>query len=690
MGFLLAILAMLLIGFVTFVSLKSRTESRQRVAHTLEVVSSLQRIQSAVIGAETGQRGYLLTGEESYLAPYLNAGPELTSEQRRLKALTIDNPQQQQRLTLIEKLIDEKLTEMQRTITLRRAGETQSAMAMVRTDRGRALMEQIRALIMEMNDEEQALLQAREQQWQQASQFSVWVTVGGTVLLLVLISVAAISASRDYRSREFQVWLRSALMRFNTRIQGEQRLGKLGENVLAFLADHLDAQVGAVFMSRGDGAFHRFAGYAVPAAADTGTAIRPGDGLLGQAARQRRLLRIRDVPDNYLPVASSLGSGQPRELLIAPAVIDDEVLAIVELGFLQPTSPAQRELLARVSESLAAAVKSSKDRTRLEDLLEETQRQSEELQTQQEELRVSNEELEVQTQALRRVADASRSTASTSFRQSNVQLEEYTQMLEQQRDELARAQTVLAQKAAELERSNQYKVRVPRQHVARAAHAAQQLADSRETAGRQSRRQSHRRTGEVREQHLFGRQRSARAHQRHSGSVEDRSAADRCQARARSACSSCSTTCAQTFRPMASQKDIAFEIELAADSPAVLHTDSQRLRQILKNLLSNALKFTMQGDVRLSVFVPTAADEADWIAFAVADTGIGIAPEQQEHHFRTVPSGRRHDQSPLRRHRARSVDFARARRAARWAHRTCTARPAPAARSRCCCLRPCR
>ena len=184
--------------------------------------------------------------------------------------------------------------------------------------------------------------------------------------------------------------------------------------------------------------------------------VRSGDGLLGQAAKDNRPLRVRDVPDGYLGVASSLGHGKPLELIIAPASVDGAVHAVLELGFFHRVLPADLELLERISESLGIAIRSSKDRTRLEELLEETQRQAEELQTQQEELRVSNEELEEQTNVLKSRRRGSRTSRRSSSRPTP-SWRSRSQLLEAQKDELTRSQTAILEKAAELERANQYK-----------------------------------------------------------------------------------------------------------------------------------------------------------------------------------------------------------------------------------------
>ena len=156
-------------------------------------------------------------------------------------------------------------------------------------------------------------------------------------------------------------------------------------------------------------------------------------------------------------MASSLGEAQPRHLLIAPAAADGVVQAVIELGFLRRADGARpRALAARRRRRSAVAVRSARDRSRLEELLEETQRQAEELQAQQQELQSANEELEHQGDALRDT-QARLESQQSELEQSNAQLEEQSQRLEGQRDDLLVIEQRLRDKAAELERVNRYK-----------------------------------------------------------------------------------------------------------------------------------------------------------------------------------------------------------------------------------------
>ncbi len=620
-GFILAVVAVVLIAFVSYRALLSRTEAAERLTHTVEVMEKVQGLLSIVKDAETGQRGFLLTGTEQYLAPYMQAKTELPSNFKDLRRLVADNPNQEQRLDIVEQLTAEKMDELGQTISLRRSGKVDDALSIVRSDRGKAAMDRIREVITQMQTEERSLLAQRQTEWKNTVGISAAISWGGSALLLVLIAAASVMTSRDFRARETEVWIRAGLAGLATQLQGDQRLDQLGEKALAFLADYLDARVGAIYIAESHDRFRRFAAYAIDPGVEQAS-LRTGDGLLGQAAKENRPMLVRDVPDGYLPVVSGLGRSKPATLFVAPASVEGVVHAVVELGFFRKISAADEELLTRVSESLAIAVRSSKDRTRLEELLEETQRQSEELQAQQEELRVSNEELEEQGRALKE-SQAQMEAQQAELEQTNSQLEEQTQMLEAQKDDLSRAQGILTEKANELERSNQYKS----EFLANMSHElrtplnstlilAKLLADNKE----------HNLTAE---QVKFAQTISSAGNDLLAliNDILDLSKIEAGKVEVNIELVPVTRTVealVRSLQPVAQEKGLALGVTVQPDLPEKIETDAQRLGQIIKNLLSNALNFTEKGEVSLHVF---SAVEGR-ISFAVRDTGIGI-PEHQ-------------------------------------------------------------
>jgi CheY-like chemotaxis protein/signal transduction histidine kinase/CHASE3 domain sensor protein len=622
-GFLAAILAVLLMAGVSDQAQTSSTLAATAVTQGVELIVQIQNVLSSVKDAETGQRGYLLTGDEAYLEPFTSGRAAVDGELGSLRPLTAGNPDQQQRLERLRGLIAAKLDELLATITLKRAGKTEQALAIVNTDRGKLLMDQIRAVIGQMQDAGRAQLGQRQQEWLRTAALSTRITWMGSGTLLVLIAAAAALVSRDYRARQLQSWLRLGQMGLGERIQGDQTLERLGDNVVSFLAQYLGAQVGALYIADGPDRFRRFAGYALPTNLPN-ESIRRGDGLIGQAVKDNRLVHLADVPKDYLlPIGSAVGHGVPREILIAPTSIDHTVYGAIELGFLGRTDSSHRQLLGLLSEMIAIAVRTSKDRSQLEELLEETQRQAEELQSQQEELRVNNEELDEQSRALRE-SQAQMEAQQAELEQTNSQLEEQTQLLEDQRDALSRQQGLLTERAGDLERANLYKS----QFLANMSHElrtplnstlilAKLLADNRD--------------GNLTEQQVKFANTISTAGNDLLALINDvldlaKIEAGRIDLKPE-AVQIAAIVDAQNkiFQPMAEKRGVRFRAAVLPGTVLSIETDPQRLGQILKNLCSNAVKFTEVGQVELEV-----SSTQSVISFAVRDTGVGI-PQSQQH-----------------------------------------------------------
>ncbi|GEL72169.1 response regulator [Myxococcus virescens] len=623
-GYVVAALAVLLIAVLTYQALETRTNAVEMVRHTMGVVERLKTLLSSVKDAESSQRGFLLTSEDSYLEPYTNANRLLPTQLAELQTLMGDNALQQRRLVTLNALITEKLAEIQRTVELKQTGQPDAALALVRTDEGIELMTRIRALVEQMETEERRLLELRDGDFQRAATTSLTVTWLGSALLLVLIFIAAYMTSREFRARSIQAWMQQGQSLLSAAMQGEQRLEQLGDNVLRLLAEYLDAQVGALYLADEAERFRRFAGYALPATfPNSGAVLQPGEGLVGQALKHRRVFHVQDVPEGYLPVSSSLGQGTPRHLLVVPAQVDGKVNAVLELGFLHPIHPSDLTLLERVAELVAIAVRTSHDRTRLEELLEETQRQSEELQAQQEELRVSNEEIEEQSRILKE-SQARLEEQQAELEQTNSQLEAQTQLLEKQKDVLTRAQAELTEKAEELERTGRYKS----EFLANMSHElrtplnsslilAKLLADNKD--------------GNLTEEQVKFAQTISAAGNDLLALINDILDLSRIEAGKVDLLPEAVSlprfveNLSRTFQVLAQEKGIGFTAQVEPGAPATVETDPQRLGQVLKNLLSNALKFTEKGVVSLRV-LPAGPGR---VAFAVTDTGIGIPAHLQ-------------------------------------------------------------
>ena len=627
LAFSLAAAAVIAVGAMNFRMHQTRAEAADALTHALEVIEQSQAIVSSLKDAETGQRGYLLTGIESYLDPYVSARNALPSQFNGARRLLERDPRQLDRLGTLQRLSSEKMVELEETIALRRAGRTDEALNLVRSDRGKGLMDRVRQAAAGIEREERLQATLQREEWGDAVAASVAVTWAGSLVLLVLIGAAGIMMSRDHRRREEETWVRTGQVGLSARLQGDLRVDQLAERALDFLASQLDARVGAFYAAEPAGTFRRIAGYALPPGAESGTEapLLPGQGLLGEAARGQRSLHVRELPEDYLTISSSLGQARPRELLLLPASVDGRLQCVVELGFFRRLEAVDAELLDRVAGQLAVAMRSARDRSRLEELLEETQRQSEELQMQQEELRVSNEELEEQGRVLKD-SQARLENQAAELEQTNLQLEEQTRTLETQRDELERAQGDLAERAAELERASQYKS----QFLANMSHElrtplnstlilAKLLADNKE--------------GTLTPEQVKFAQTIRSAGNDLLNLINDILDLSKIEAGRmevdlqRVPLRALLAGLQQAMEPTAVSRGLRLELEIADGVPDGIVTDEQRIGQVLKNLLSNALKFTERGEVRLRATSDAARRQ---VRLAVSDTGIGIAPSQQQ------------------------------------------------------------
>jgi len=621
------VLAFFLIsGGVAYLNIRMLREDNLKIVHSHEVISTLDELLSTIQDAETGQRGYLLTGDEHYLEPYDTALQSAKSHVDELAHLTSDNPRQQERIGPLKLHINAKFAELKQTIDLRRNQGAQAALTVVASDRGKVEMDAVRAQLAAMAQEESDLRVERLAEMSNAYNRALISGVLSCLLGIVVTAIVGFLIRRAAIIRRRQEWLQSGQVGLSAAMLGDQATGQLGDNILQFLGRYLDAQAGAVFIASGD-IYRRVSTYGVPTNADIPESFAPREGLLGQAVVEDRPFVIRDVPDGYLTVASALGQDKPRHLIISPASTDGAVNAVIELGFINPVDEDVTTLLDQASESIGVAVRSANYRVELQNLLEETQRQSEELQVQSEELRVSNEELEEQSRALKE-SQARLEQQQAELEQTNAQLEEQAQQLETQRDDLARTTAEVGLKARELEQASQYKS----DFLANMSHElrtplnsslilAKLLADNPEE-------------NLTDEQVKFAQtiQSSGNDLLNLINDILDLSKIEAGHLEIRPETlplERLSNDLQQVFLPIARQKDLSFDISIAPECPPTIDTDVQRLEQVLKNLLSNAFKFTEQGRVELRM--QRAGDGG--IALSVIDTGIGISEDQQQSIF---------------------------------------------------------
>ncbi|SFG95882.1 hypothetical protein SAMN05518865_12514 [Duganella sp. CF458] len=375
-------------------------------------------------------------------------------------------------------------------------------------------------------------------------------------------------------------WLKSSQNELNTVMRGEQELAALGQRILDFLAQRLQARVGALYVDEGLGAgMCLLAGYGL-AQERHPARVAPGEGLAGQALRDGRRMLVSEAPPGYLEIGSALGSAEPSCVLVLPLQHGRNMVGVVELGAFRRFSGNQLALVDLCAEAVAIGLEVNITRHRTRSLLAETAQQAEELRVQQEELQ-----------------------------QSNAELEERTDLLERQREEIQRVSAYKSEFMANMS----HELRTPLNSML----ILSALLKENKAHNLNERQLEY--AGTI---HNAGRDLLNLINdildlaKMEAGKVE-------LNIEPVELAGLCADLLAQ-FQPQAEQKGLALQVERLPGTPAAAMMDGPRVQQVLRNLLANALKFTHQGSVALRISVA-----GEQLSFAVSDTGIGVPADKQ-------------------------------------------------------------
>jgi CheY-like chemotaxis protein len=418
---------------------------------------------------------------------------------------------------------------------------------------------------------------------------------------------------RARRELESLLWTANDQTDLHEAMAGSSSVQDLGDRILGYLCRCLNAQVGALYVLD-EGSLKLAASSAPKNSVPERWEL--GEGLVGRAAAEAKRIVLAQVPEDSLRVASGLSDGVPCHLAIVPLLHDGEVRGVVELGSLAVLPERELGFLDKVGGMIAQCIVTVQSRARVEELLAESQTQAEELETQQEELRQTNEELEEQTRLL----------------------EQERANVEARNHEIASARQDLQKQADELALASQYKS----EFLASMSHELRTPLNSLLILAKLF--------GENREENLTDKQ-VEYARTIHSSGIELLALIDEILDLAKIesgkmaveitdyAMTDLRSYVERTFGPMAKERGLEFTIELAPDLPRTIRTDAQRFQQVLKNLLSNAFKFTQHGEVAVNTRIatrgfspehPVLGSAEQVLAFSVRDTGIGIPDNKKQ------------------------------------------------------------
>ncbi len=613
----------------------------QWVEHTDRVINNANEAVKLSVDLETGMRGFLITGDEHFLDPYEVAKPQILGQLRSLQGLVSDNPQQIDRLKRLEALQEDWSAYAQSMIDMRRLdGDYRAA---VQAGRGKRLTDEIRKEFDDFISMEQQLRVNRNEEVSRTTVICVSLylvfVLGLSVFLAYIGRRDLYELSKSYSDSlesklksaqrlERQAWLRNGQTELAEQVLGRLTINMLGRNILQFCAQYLGAVVAAVYVREDHGSLKRIASYGFSREQEArDQLIHNDEGIVGQAAQQDKLIRLDDVPADYFKVSSGLGEGTARSVLVVPTSDDDRVNGVIELGFLRPLTDRDIELFELIANNIGTSIEAARYRQRLQEVLAETQQLNEELQVQQEELKTANEELEEQSRILKE-SQTHLETQQAELEQTNEALADQRDAMDRKNTELNQVQVLLEDRAEELQRSSKYKS----EFLANMSHELRTPLNSSLILAKL--------LAENSQENLTGEQVKFAESIYSAGNdllnlindILDISKVEAGKLEVRPENTSVARLAEglrSMFQPLAGEKSLNFELELQPGTPHMIFTDRQRLEQILKNLLSNAIKFTEKGQVSLLV----SRQPGESIAFMVRDSGIGIAPDQQESIF---------------------------------------------------------
>ncbi|RFM27750.1 response regulator [Deminuibacter soli] len=686
-GFGLSLLLLVVSSVASYMSISNLLDSTKWVNHTYKVIQGLDNVMSTLKDAETGQRGYLITGDDVFLEPYKGARERALGYLQDVHDLTLDNPAQTTSALQLKELISQRIEVLQKAIDLEKEKRTIDIQDL---KKGKEYMDNARLIVEEMKSREQGLLTVRTNSMNRYAGYTPPLIVVAAILaiLITIFFYARVQNDFDQRLRlqlELQAkdedisrridivhkiagkiadgeystrvndsgkdglgslayslnrmagslessfnllseneWQQTGIATLNEIMIGEKSLELLTKDVITYLAEYTQCSAG-VFYVMEEKELHFFSSYAfMPGTAKN--IILPGEGLLGQSVESRHEIILTDIAPDAMQVQLATGVIKPSQIIAFPVFDGHTVKGAIELAAVKPFEARHIQFLKSAAHNIGVVVNRTQSRKKLQELLEETQSQAEELQSQHSELENLNTELELQAQKLQ-ASDEELRVQQEELLQANQELEERSHQLEERNQLIVDRNREIQQQAEELALSTKYKS----EFLANMSHELRTPLNSILLLSRlMSENKNNNLSGEQVE-YAQVIQSSGKGLLSLIDEILDLSKIESGKMDLeyhQVALTALAANMNALFQPLATEKKLAFGINIAAGLPADIETDQLRLEQIVRNLLSNAFKFTSKGSVTMNIAaVPGTTDK---ISISVADTGIGIAPNKQQ------------------------------------------------------------
>lgn len=685
-GFGLSFIILLITSIASYISVQNQIENRTKVLETQETILKADNILIDLLNAETGQRGFYLTNNESFLKPYYKGLESLPKSLAEIKKELPEDSDQSLRMDTISYLVNFRLKILEEVVDTKKKG---GSIEISKLELGKEYMDSCRTIIQEFVSTETDRLERRSRAMNVSSNYTSAFILAACFISLIItfafyrqlrgeflkrdqlqqelrkkdeqISVRLATTQRlaqqialgDYSvrvqedendslggiasalnemteslQRSFEninqnEWKQTGLVKINEILTGNKTEEEIVNEALIQLVNYVKCINGACYILEDERLLLKGAYGLEP---QMPKIIIPGQGMVGQVFVNKELKLLENIKTEDYIVSFTSGNVRLTHVIWLPLMFKEECLGIIELGSDQKFKDIDLSFLQEACRVITLEILASKSRQRIQTLLEETQAQSEELQTQHSELENLNSELEAQTQLLQ-ASEEELKVQQEELLQSNQELEERSKLLEEKNQLIAFRNREIQKKAEELAMSTKYKS----EFLANMSHELRTPLNSILLLSRLM--------VENEDKNLTEDQiESARVIQSSGSSllslideILDLSKIEAGKMELEYEPVKLIELCNDLegmFHPVARQRGINFRVDIEPGLSSGIETDKLRLDQILRNLLANAFKFTQKGEVALSIL--NDPQQKDFIRFAVSDTGIGISKENQQ------------------------------------------------------------
>lgn len=683
LGLGLSLVLLFISSFASYISIKNLIEGTQMVRNSNRIIDNVNSILSVTRDAETGQRGFLLTGNAAFLEPYNNAKGKSDAIFEELDRQTINEDSHKKNLVQLKLDVVNRMAILEQNLVKKRNNQIVSAEDLLR---GKHFMDDLRETIALMRNEEARQLESRLANVNRLAKltppliiFAALLAIGITLFfyrkvlsdfseknklqnelerknqeiedkisaiekiagqiskgnyemrldaitqdnlgsLMSSLNSMAESLQHSFSLLRDKEWMQSGIANLNDKMVGEKTIPSLSADILESIVQHSNSQLAAIYLLGDDNLLHLEGSYALDPH-ENKKVLQIGEGICGQALKSGSTILLENIPDHEATITYASGKTKPRALVATPILMNKNPIGILEIASLENYTPLELEFLKNISDNIGIAFYGAQNRKKLQDLLEETQAQAEELQTQHSELESMNAELEAQTQKVQ-ASEEELKVQQEELLQSNQELEERTSLLEEKNKLIEERNADILQKSRELELSTKYKS----EFLANMSH---ELRTPLNSILLLSKLMSDNK--ELDKEYVEYAEVIQSSGQGLLSLIDEILDLSKIEAGKMNleitevALSKVVDTMRSLFKPVADHKRLSLNIKIDDDVPSVIISDKMRLEQILKNLLSNAIKFTEDGEVSLHISADITGKRA---FFAVRDTGIGIAEDK--------------------------------------------------------------